>query len=761
MKIFAALILAVISVCSAELDPKCAWGQSYWCSSLEVAKSCGAIEHCKTTVWKNQVLKQDAGDTCLFCKTIVEDVKRYVDLEKTEEEISHFLASACGLIPDSASAAKCKKIAEEMIKELLQLISSGMEPQMICSLLGVCSGLEDNVLHSPVIKSSAIGGPVERKMVPMLTMNEAEPICDDCKKFFNDIKQMITSNKTESEVEQMIDQAICSQLGSFENECKNLVHDYLPELLEMIAAYYDPNLICQALGVCAAKSSEVKYQLLFTRLRKLPLYKAAAEQNSATTCLMCKTIMTELQTLDRDKAVQNEIKDLIKTQFCAHIGSLKEMCEFSLEQYSAELFELLANILDPATRCRSLGFCDAIGSAVVPDKIAPEIPLTPLKPAISGTSEKSDPSPECILCQYVVREIKQMIGTNTTEEQIIQALEKVCSYMPEKYTKQCKQFVDTYGHMIIELLIQEMDPEAVCVQIGLCTGTAQSAADGIAAIPLRPTQGATAKKLEADPTPQCMVCEMIVTELKQMIGDNATEEQIIQSIEKVCRVLPEKYAKQCKEFVDTYGHMVIKLLLEELDPEQICTQLGLCADTHKSLAPGKALPPIRVNYPIVGSSEACAVCETIIQYLEALLEQGSTMEQIEALMGKLCGYLPDKIVHQCENLVKQYGDLIIHYVSTMAPPREVCKLMKVCDDTVSAGISGINRVSRSERSSPQIELEERQLLKPDFKQKIPRLGENECTWNPRMICEFNHELAKKCNLEEFCKANNLWGNEEP
>jgi saposin len=35
---------------------KCAWGESYWCSELNIAKSCGAIEHCKTTVWKNQEL---------------------------------------------------------------------------------------------------------------------------------------------------------------------------------------------------------------------------------------------------------------------------------------------------------------------------------------------------------------------------------------------------------------------------------------------------------------------------------------------------------------------------------------------------------------------------------------------------------------------------------------------------------------------------------------------------------------------------------
>jgi len=47
------LLFAVGS--AVEVD-KCAWGESYWCSDLRVAKSCGAFRHCMTTVWKNQKL---------------------------------------------------------------------------------------------------------------------------------------------------------------------------------------------------------------------------------------------------------------------------------------------------------------------------------------------------------------------------------------------------------------------------------------------------------------------------------------------------------------------------------------------------------------------------------------------------------------------------------------------------------------------------------------------------------------------------------
>lgn len=762
-------LLGVIAGCSAELDPRCAWGQSYWCSGLSAAKSCGAIEHCKSTVWKNQQLKQDARDSCLFCKTIVDDVKRYIQHGKTEAEIAHFLSSACGIIPDATSAAKCKEIADTLITELIQLATSDVDPQMICSLLGVCTGVEDNVQHSPVVKSEQ-AQPValaqtsaEKELAPLAVIDvKDEPLCGDCKKFFKDIQDMIIANKTESQVEQLIYQEVCAQLGSLENECKTLVHEFLPEIMDILSKYYDPTMICQSLGVCAAKNSQVdKYPLLFAKLRKLPqLYKAVDKENSAATCLICKTIITELQMLGRDPAIQAEIKDLIKTRFCSLMDSMKVVCIMVIEQYSRELFELMSTVLEPTTRCHSLGFCDAV--ATKPEKIVPAMALTPAKYPVSGANAaEKDPSTECILCQYAVREIQQMISTNATEEEIMQALEKACTYLPESYVQTCKQFVDTYGKMVIDMLINKIDPEKVCIQLGLCTGSERFPKINIPVFKLSKTSVGT-----SDPGPICMVCQLVVTEVKAMIGDNATEAEIMQALEKACAMLPDKYSKQCKDFVDKYGPMVIDLLIKDIDPEQVCTQLGLCS-TPKNAVNGKNLPPIQVSYPKVGNGEACAVCETIIQYLEALLEQGSTMEQIEALLGKLCGYLPPSMVNQCESIIKQYGDLIIHYVSTLASPKEVCRLIHVCDNKVSpaaAAAPGIalqaasNRIASDSNAGPGIELEHLEVPKLEIKQKAPLLGVNECTWGPYHICS-SREIAVKCNKLEYCEK--VWSSNQP
>lgn len=54
------------------------------------------------------------------------------------------------------------------------------------------------------------------------------------------------------------------------------------------------------------------------------------------------------------------------------------------------------------------------------------------------------------------------------QEQVVQAVEKVCNLLPSTLSAQCKDLIETYGQAIIELLLQEASPKAVCGILGLC-----------------------------------------------------------------------------------------------------------------------------------------------------------------------------------------------------------------------------------------------------------------------------------------------------
>ena len=55
---------------------------------------------------------------------------------------------------------------------------------------------------------------------------------------------------------------------------------------------------------------------------------------------------------------------------------------------------------------------------------------------------------------------------------------------------------------------------------------------------------------------------------------------------------------------------------------------------------------VLVMYIITGDGELCAVCATVIQYVDSLLEENATVAEIEAALDKVCNFLPDTIKGQ-------------------------------------------------------------------------------------------------------------------
>lgn len=54
------------------------------------------------------------------------------------------------------------------------------------------------------------------------------------------------------------------------------------------------------------------------------------------------------------------------------------------------------------------------------------------------------------------------------QEEILHALDKVCSKLPTSLSEECHEVVDTYGASILSILLQEASPELVCGMLHLC-----------------------------------------------------------------------------------------------------------------------------------------------------------------------------------------------------------------------------------------------------------------------------------------------------
>ena len=54
------------------------------------------------------------------------------------------------------------------------------------------------------------------------------------------------------------------------------------------------------------------------------------------------------------------------------------------------------------------------------------------------------------------------------QEEIIQAVKKVCSILPSQYRSECDDLIEQYGKTIIQKLINNVPPREICSSIGLC-----------------------------------------------------------------------------------------------------------------------------------------------------------------------------------------------------------------------------------------------------------------------------------------------------
>ena len=61
----------------------------------------------------------------------------------------------------------------------------------------------------------------------------------------------------------------------------------------------------------------------------------------------------------------------------------------------------------------------------------------------------------------------------TRQLAIQSALEQVCSLFPDTIRAECKSFVDAYAPAIINLLVQEIQPDRICKLLGLCSESAE------------------------------------------------------------------------------------------------------------------------------------------------------------------------------------------------------------------------------------------------------------------------------------------------
>lgn len=234
--------------------------------------------------------------------------------------------------------------------------------------------------------------------------------------------------------------------------------------------------------------------------------------------------------------------------------------------------------------------------------------------------------------------------------------------------QKCEDAVEKHADFIVDAIIKNLSAKEICTVLGFCIGEEVSSSHAIETLELK------------NDTPQCVICEFVVMHLETEMWHKKTQAKIRQDMLNICTSLPKHVSTNCKQFVNKYADLIIKLV-STMPPKEICAEINLCVTNQhideevSSRHAMETLPPaLEARY---ADTPQCVLCELVMTRLETELKNKKTQDEIRTTVLNICSKLPKTVTTSCKQFVNQYADLIISLVSTV-PPKEICGEINLC-----------------------------------------------------------------------------------
>ncbi|XP_035211397.1 prosaposin-like isoform X2 [Stegodyphus dumicola] len=570
---------------------------------------------------------------CAFCKAISFYLEQDLNGDRSKVNVREALDAVCNKwvkdFPDH-----CQNFLKTYSLKVQYAIAKGTEFGDICQSVKACPIETHKELNVKVIPKP-----------------QDNAFCDLCKDAMIEVENQLNDPATKEKVENFLDQACNILPKSLRDDCNDFINQNVEALISILQQELKPDNICPALGLCP-------------QLARI----GVSEEVKDLECDVCKDVISSF----KQKLQQPGSKTMVLTfleEGCARLpSSLAEECKTFVDENIDTVMNIIIQELDPDLVCGMLKICP-------------------------GSLKKEKPTKfknlECDLCKEVIEKVEDLIKDKKTEEEIKNALDKVCSYLPSSIATKCENFVNQYTDLLITLLTQEVDPEIICAALNVCP----------------------AKDVE------CQGCQYVLHFVQEQLMNSETQEEIKNVLKKMCDALPEKLSANCEAFVEEYGDALLVLIAQEIDPSTLCYEVKLC-DNQTKIFDKLPLAPLNSF-----KMDECSICTTVVDYLDKLLEEDDVDKEITKIVEKICTVVPASYKDKCSTLLETYGPYILQMIGQLADSRQVCQDIDFC---------------------------------PTPAGHVHLIGGNKCTFGPSYWCRSTAHAAA-CKAEKYCKTK-AWKN---
>lgn len=287
------------------------------------------------------------------------------------------------------------------------------------------------------------------------TFVNGEVPCRLCEQLMLHLRELLIANTTEIEFKNVLE-GFCTQISAITDECISITEEYYDKIYKFLESGLDSSKTCVMIGVCSGKTYKSPSMPLlsgeaFSPLNNKPIYdeNSIKLQGDGKWCTACEYAMNLIHEEMGKNTVEDKIIEYARKS-CKVLPRYVKQCEDTMDTFGDEIANAIYHSTDPRLICPAVKMCP------------PNIDIDSLEKNARG--EK----PTCSFCLFAIQEIKDVIRSNNTRDNIEKALDKLCDHLSQNLKSQCVSFVSAHSADVIDMMLANFTPQEACVFIKLC-----------------------------------------------------------------------------------------------------------------------------------------------------------------------------------------------------------------------------------------------------------------------------------------------------
>lgn len=210
---------------------------------------------------------------------------------ETQSDLKAVFEGSCALIHLKPIVKMCDDMVDNFVPELVEALSSEMNPQQVCSVAGLCNNAAiDRMLEEE-----------EAAATKVTAVAKPEFTCQKCQSISTIITDKFQRANRDDILELMLRQ--CGRLSSYSDACSSIVITYFNELYQHMERNLNANNICHMSGTCSARYHQHEDEPITAeqlRLEIRPLSTVGVQQQSDVAkddipCELCQQLVHHLK----------------------------------------------------------------------------------------------------------------------------------------------------------------------------------------------------------------------------------------------------------------------------------------------------------------------------------------------------------------------------------------------------------------------------------------------------------------------------------